>query len=113
MPPFLGAFPVLPGKEEQVRAFGKEVDRRMSEYDASEKRFGITKELVSLAASPRRGIIMMYVEAQDLEKAFTDFANSKDPFDLWLKNQLKELTGVDMGAPPSGPMPENLIIYGY
>lgn len=113
MHPFMGAFPVLPGKEEQAKVFAKEVGRRMSELDESEKRLGVTKEFWSLASSPQGSMVLVYFEGQDIQKVFADFANSKDPFDVWYKNQVKEFTGVDLGAPPSGPMPENLVLYGY
>ncbi len=114
MHPFVGAFPILPGKEEQVKAFAKEVNRRMSELDASEKRQGITKEFWSLASSPQGSMVLVYIESiQDAEKTFADFADSKDPIDVWLKSQVKEFAGVDLSAPLPGPMPEILLLYGY
>jgi hypothetical protein len=44
--------PVLPGKEGELRAFYREVDGpRQQEYDRSEQRLGITKELRGLPQS--------------------------------------------------------------
>ena len=57
---------------------------------------------------------MVYIEGtSDIEKTFADFANSKDSFDVWRRDQVKEITGVGPGVLPSGPMPENLMLYGY
>jgi hypothetical protein len=40
-----------------------------------------------------------------------DFAASKDPFDVWYIQEMKENTGVDFSQPPTGPHPELLISY--
>ena len=113
MQPFVAALPVLPGKESQAKIFAKELNRRMREFDESEKRLGVAKEFWSLAPSPQGSMLLVYFEAQDIEKVFTHFANSKDQFDIWAKGQVKEITGVDLGVPPSGPLPERLLLYGY
>ena len=37
-----------------------------------------------------------------------------DPnLDVWLKEQVKEVSGVDLNSPLPGPKPENLMLYGY
>ena len=85
----------------------------MDEFDATEKRQGISKEFWSLAKSPQGSMVLVYIEGQDMGKIFTNFAHSKDPFDIWLKEQVKEVSGVDLNTPLPGTMPENLMIYGY
>ncbi len=45
--------PIVPGKTPQAREFHRELDGpRKSEYDVSERRIGITKEVWFVAAIP-------------------------------------------------------------
>jgi hypothetical protein len=48
-------------------------------------------------------------EAPDIEKTFTDLATSGDEFSTWFLGQVKDLTGVDLGAPPESPPPDVLV----
>ncbi len=45
----------------------------------------------------------------DVEKAFGDLAADNSEFATWFRAQVKEITGVDLGAPPDGPLPAVLI----
>jgi hypothetical protein len=59
-------FPVLPGKTADARAFMRELDtQRMAEYDRSERRIGISKEMWFLASLPSGDQLVGYMEAQD------------------------------------------------
>ena len=35
--------------------------------------------------------------------------NEIDPVAVWFRGQVKDVTGVDLGAPPEGPLPELLV----
>ncbi len=107
------ALPVLAGKEEQAKQFGKGVEEKNKEWKNSEKRLRINQEAWFLQSSPMGSMIIVYIQAKDIGKMFTEFAQSKDPFDVWLKDQAKMITGVDLNNPPSGPVPELLFSYGY
>ncbi len=37
-----------------------------------------------------------------------DYAASDAPIDVWSKQRLQALTGMDMNQPPPGPLPEHL-----
>jgi hypothetical protein len=55
------AFPVLPGKTADARAFFRELDGpRKADFDASERRIGITKELWFIAESPAGDQLLGY-----------------------------------------------------
>jgi hypothetical protein len=106
---FLGAFPVLPGKEDDGRKFAQETLGRGEEYAASQKKSGITKEEWSLQETPMGSLVIVRFEADDIEKAFIRLAESTDPIDVWFKAQVMEISGVDLGAPPEGPPPEMVL----
>ena len=53
--------------------------------------------------------MLVWFEADDVEKGFAVLAQSTDPFDVWFRDQVKDTTGVDLAAPPEGPPPEVLV----
>ena len=107
------ALPVLAGREEQARQFGRWISEKTREWKTSEKRLKITKESWFLQSSPTGSTIIVYIEAKDIGRVLGDFATSNDSFDVWFKDQTKMITGVDLNTPPSGPTPELLFSYGY
>ena len=107
---FGSAFPILPGKLEQWTQFSKEMaGPRHSEYVASRKRLGVTREVAYHQQTPQGDLAVVYVEAEDLQKLFAGFATSQDPFDVWFVEQVKEIHGVDFRQPPAGPLPEAIV----
>lgn len=111
---FAGAFPVLPGMDAAVKQFSKELGTtRKKDFERSEKRLGVKRESWFLQTTPQGSWIIVHFEAKDVNRALSDFAKSTDPFDVWYRDQIKQVTGMDMAAPMSGPMPEQLLAYGY
>jgi hypothetical protein len=108
-----GALPVLEGKARALRAFMSELGTpaRAKEFEASERRLGITKESWYLQGADSHPSLLVYLESPDLGKAFTRFAESTDGFDAWFKKNMIELTGVDFNVPPTAPMSEQLSSY--
>jgi len=77
------AIAVLPGKTETARRFFNQLDTdKRAEFDRSERRIGITKELWYLAKLPAGEHLIGYMEAADFNAAFQAFIASRDPFDL-------------------------------
>src|SRR5207245_7582976 len=103
---FLGAFPVLPGKDDEARKFGQEVQGRGEEFSASQKRLDVTREEWSLQRTPMGSLVLVHFECPDPEAVFAEFATSNDPFDVWCRNRIKEITGVDLAEPSDEPPPE-------
>jgi hypothetical protein len=104
------AFPILPGKSTEARAFQRELDTtRKADYAASEGRLGIPREYWYLAELPTGDLFIVYFDAPDVRAVFEEFIQSQDAFDLWFKEQLKNVTGVDMhNLPPDMKLPELL-----
>jgi hypothetical protein len=106
------AVPILAEKSNDARSFMKELESsRKAEYDASERRIGITEEAWFLAPLPTGDHLIAYIESEDFMKALEMFVSSQDSFDLWFKRRLADSTGLDLNQPPSGPLPELLSSY--
>lgn len=103
-------FPILPGKTEQWQHFCQEMaGPRHSEYEASRKRLGLTREVAYLQHTPQGDLAVVYAEAQDIPTVFAGFATSQEPFDVWFREQALEIHGVDLSQPPAGPLPEAIV----
>jgi hypothetical protein len=103
--------PVIPGKEDDVRAFYGEVEARMDEFDESEQRLGITKEVAWLAPVESGSATVIYIESDDFERAFSKFVQSQEDFDLWFKQRVLDVSGLDLNNPPEMALPEVLSVY--
>ena len=100
--------PILPGKTEDARAFQRELDTdRKADYDRSERRIGIPKEVWFIASLPTEDQLVAYIESPDFNRALQLFVESQDAFDQWFKRRLAEVTGVDLNnLPPDMQLPE-------
>ncbi len=106
---FNGAFPILPGNEQRGRDFAAAcMGERRKEFEAQTARTGLTRETWTLQETPMGSFMLVWFEAPDIEKSFTELATSSDEFTTWFRGQVKDLTGVDLGVPPQGPPPDVL-----
>lgn len=106
------ALPLLPGKTEAARAFMQELEGQFkSDFAASEQRIGITKESWYLQQTPNGDLFVTYMESPDFAKALSEFGQSQEPFDRWFKQQMADVTGIDLNDPPPGPLSEQLSTY--
>jgi hypothetical protein len=108
---FMGAFPVLPGKEDESRKFAQETLDRSDEFDASQRKLGITKEEWAQQQTPMGSLVLVRFECPDIEAAFAGLGQSKDSFDEWFKGRVLEITGVDLSAPSDDPLPEIILTW--
>jgi hypothetical protein len=105
--------PLLQDKTEEARAFQRELDtERKAEYDQSERKIGITKEYWFIASVPSGDQLVAYMESADFNRAIGMFSQSQEPFDLWFKQRLAEVTEVDLGdLPPDMELPQLVSSY--
>ena len=104
--------PILPGKTDAARNFFRELEtERKTEYDRSERRIGITKEVWCLAQLLAGDRLVVYMESPDFGNATRLFSQSQDDFDVWFKRCLADATGVDLNNPPEMRLPELLSSY--
>ena len=106
---FNGVFPVLPGQEDAARAFAAEtIGPRKAQLAEHLNRSSVTRETWTLQETPMGSLIDVWFEG-DVESAFVDLATSDSEYITWFRKQVIDITGVDLAAPPAGPMPEVLI----
>ena len=104
------ALPIVADKTAAARTFLQQLDTtRRAEFDESERRIGITKELWYLATLPGGDQLVGYLEANNFGQAVGQFSASRDPFDLWFKKRMADVTGVDFNNIPPGFAPPELL----
>ena len=113
MTTFCAALPLLPGKTAAGREFAKAcMGPRRAEFAEALKRQGITKESWFLQKTPQGDMVVVYFEAEDVEKVIARdgyLAKSKAPFEVWFKQQVKATTGLDLEQPGDEPPPEEIV----
>jgi len=101
--------PLLPGKTEAWQHWVQEMaGARLSEFQASRKGLGITREASFLQQTPVGDMAILYIEAEDIARAFQGLATSQHPFDVLFRQKTQEFFGLDLAQPPSGPLPETV-----
>ncbi len=106
---FNGMFPIAAGKEDAARAFAAEtVGARKADFEELQARAKITRETWAMQETPMGSFMLVWFEG-DVEKAFSDLASDDAEFATWFKAQVKDITGVDLGAPLPGPLPDVVV----
>ena len=101
--------PVLPGQEEADRRFFAELQGpRRAEYEAAWRGLGLRVERTWHQQTPQGTVAVVYLEADDLGRAFAGIATSTDPFVAWWRGQILADHGVDMSQPLPGPPNEQV-----
>jgi hypothetical protein len=109
---FAITFPILPGKTPAWHSFIGELNgARKADFEASRSAMGV-RERTFLQPTPMGDFVIVTLEGDDPAVAFGRFAQGTDAFTTWFKAQVQDLHGVDLGAPPAGPMPEQVLDTG-
>ena len=88
--------PMIPGKTDMDRAALQSCanGERQAAREASRKRAGISREAVWIQSTPGGDFAVVYLEADDLQVAFTALSASPDPFDSWFREHTLEAHGI-------------------
>jgi hypothetical protein len=100
------AFPVLPGKEDAMRAFADAVQTtRADEAAEFYRRMGVARETWHLQETPHGPWVIGVTQLDDrpIEAAAAEYAASELPFDRWFKDEVERITGIAPDAEPLGP----------
>lgn len=90
-------FPIKPGKVEAWRRFCQELyGSRLLTYEASRLRLGITHERLALVETEFGSAVVMTIEAADIGQMLLQIISSLLPFDIWYREQVQELYGVNL-----------------
>jgi hypothetical protein len=101
-------FPILAGKVEAWRRFCQELSgSRRKMYESSRQRLGITCERLALVESTFGSAAVNTLEAPNADLALGQIIASVLPFDIWFRERLQELHGVNLAGYEqfSQPMP--------
>lgn len=106
---FAAMFPILPGKTERMKEIGAGLSGEYAAgFDASQKALNSPVESWHIQQTPMGDFLLVYLEAEDPLKLFQAFAEAQEPSDRFLKDGVKECTGVDLDqalpALPSTPI---------
>jgi len=105
-------FPILSGKVEAWRRFCQELSgSRRKPYEASRQRMGITRERLALVETTFGATAVTTLEAPDVDRALGQIIASEIPFDVWYRERLQKLHGINLAgyeqfAQPT-PIPDN------
>jgi L-rhamnose mutarotase len=106
---FAMAIPILPGKEAEWKKWHDELrTTRYNEFANSRKEMNV-HERTFLQHTPMGDLVIVTLEGDDPQGAFAQFAAANDDFTKWFIANVKQLHGVDLTQPPTGPMPELVI----
>ena len=99
------AFPVIPGHDQAVAQFARELGNRSTEIDGFYKKFGVTRECW-FTQHTAHGMLVIAVtdfSGRTPDDAAVDYAAAAGPFDAWFKQQVLKISGVDPSIAPLGP----------
>jgi hypothetical protein len=104
---FNGAFPVLPGKLDEARAFAKEtMGAHGADFDDAQRRAGVTRETWTVETAPDgSALVLVWFEASDPTVAFTQLMDDSE-HSVWFRARVQEVTGINLAEAPSGDGPE-------
>lgn len=105
-------FPILDGKVEAWRRFCQELSGlRRKPYEASRQRLGITREQLALVDTAFGATAVTTLEAPDVAQALGQIIASDLPFDVWYRERLQDLHGVNLAGyeqfAQRKPLPQN------
>lgn len=93
--------PLLPGKKDAAIAFANTMmTERLDEYNNAQ--VTVTKESWFLQETPMGDFLIIYYHSPDPEKVHAALAVSEEPFDVWFREQVLDITGIDISTPLPG-----------
>jgi hypothetical protein len=109
-------FPILTGKVEAWRRFCQELSgSQRVPYEASRQRLGITHECLALVETSFGSTAVTTMEAPDVAQALGQIIASNLSFDIWYRERLQELHGINLAGYEQFlqpvPLPQNQEIH--
>ena len=100
--------PIKKGQVRKLRELGRIVSGpRSEEYRASNRKQKVRKEMWFLQKTSTGHVLISFFDSESPSKAQGTFLKSNDPFDVWEREQLTAITGVDLHN--LGELPENIM----
>jgi uncharacterized protein DUF6176 len=109
MPLMAVAFPILPGKTAEWRAWMDELNgSHRDDFVESRRRAGV-HERTFLQSTPMGDLVIVTLEGDEPGRAFGRMMSANDEFTRWFTARAKEIHGVDLTVPPTGS-PSELVV---
>ena len=106
------AIPLPAGKTDLWKKFMSELKGpRFEAFKASRRELGV-QERTFLQHTPMGDLVVVTLEGADPAGAFARFGQGTDDFTRWFLKQVQDIHGIDLTAPPPGPLPELMIDSG-
>lgn len=74
-----------------------------TDYVASRRRHGIVREGVWIQSTPAGDVAVILIESTDLASALLGIATAQEPFDIWFRDHLLAVHGMDLSEGMSLP----------
>ncbi|MCC6403879.1 MAG: hypothetical protein IT207_07700 [Fimbriimonadaceae bacterium] len=101
--------PLLPGKTDAAYEFCAQLTGpRKAELDAAQTT--VVKESWFLQQTPQGDFLIVYYVSPDPRRVHDALAVSEEPFDVWFRSQILDLTGIDISTPLPG-LPEQILAW--
>lgn len=95
--------PLLPGKLEEWKEFHGQLDGlRRWDFEDQQRRLGLVRHRVWLQDTSAGPVALVVQEGEDPDRARAILASSTHPFDVWFKERVLELHGLDLSEPTDG-----------
>ena len=102
-------FPILAGKVEAWRRFCQELcGFRREPYEVSRQRLGITRERLALVETTYGSTAVTTLEAPDVAQSLGQIIASDLPFEVWYRERIQELHGVNLSGYEQFAQPTSL-----
>lgn len=93
--------PVLPGKLDAWKEFHNQLDGpRRWDFEDQQRRLGLVRHRVWLQDGSEGAVALVVQEGEDPERARSLLASSRHPFDVWFRERIMALHGLDLSRPP-------------
>jgi hypothetical protein len=103
--------PIQPGKTAEFRQFVTELEgSKKTEYEASRKTAGITRENIFLQKTSKGEMVAIIQEAETEQGALSSLRSMKDPFNMWFFQRMNEIHGNEI---VSSDVPVNELLLDY
>ena len=103
------AYPILPGKTTEWRAFMADLNGpRHREFADSRQRAGV-HERTFLQSTPKGDMVVVTLEGSDPPRSFGKMMSSTDAFTTWFLERVKSIHGIDLTQPVTGSPSQQVV----
>jgi len=101
--------PILEGKLEGWKTWTTDfVQSKKSEFDAFNKRYGLTRHDIWMAETPNGPVAVVLHEGPGGDSFMQKLGQSDNSFDKAMAANIMEFHGMDLNSPPPGPPPSKM-----